>query len=85
MKNAGPVEEKHQLWLDTPDTEKNKPSLPLLYDLKVIEKVCTQYGKFGTMNDEDGSVLEVIENDSGEVRTDHSRFSVVGSRERDDK
>ena len=64
-KNAGPVEEKHQLWLDTPDTEKNKPSLPLLYDLKVVEKVGTQYGKFGTilLNDEDGSVLEVIEND----------------------
>ena len=40
-KNAGPVEGKHQLWLDTPDTEKNKPSLPKLLQFKVPQKVGT--------------------------------------------
>ena len=64
-KNAGPVEEKHQLWLDTPDTENNKPSLPKLINLKVHEKVTDQYRMFGILllNDEDGCRLAELDND----------------------
>ena len=64
-KNAGPVEEKHQLWLDTPDTEKNKPSLPKLLQFKVPQKVGTNYLNFGIflLNDEDGSQIQIIDND----------------------
>ena len=64
-KNAGPVEEKHQLWLDTPDTENNKPSLPKLLQFKVHEKVGDRYAEFGLLllNDEDGCYLAELEND----------------------
>ena len=64
-KNAGPVEGKHQLWLDTPDTEKNKPSLPKLLQFKVPQKVGTNYLNFGIflLNDKDGSQIQVIDND----------------------
>ena len=64
-KNAGPVEEKHQLWLDTPDTEKNKPSLPKLLQFKVPQKVGTRYSDFGIflLNDDDGTQIQILEND----------------------
>ena len=65
-KNAGPVEKKHQLWLDTPITETMKQSLPKLLKFKNIpEKVGSNYYSFGVflLNDEDGYLLDVIEND----------------------
>ena len=64
-KNAGPVEMKHQLWLDTPITETMKPSLPKLLDFNIPEKVGSNYYNFGIflLNDEDGCLLDVIEND----------------------
>ena len=64
-KNAGPVAEKHQLWLDTPETEKNKPSLPKLLHFKVPQKVGTRYSDFGIflLNDDDGTQIQILEND----------------------
>ena len=64
-KNTGTVQKKHQLWLDTPDTENNKPSLPKLINLKVHEKVTDQYRMFGILllNDEDGCRLAELDND----------------------
>ena len=64
-KNAGPVEKKHRLWLDTPVTETMKPSLPKLFDLKVHQKVADRYRSFGIilLNDEDGCHLAELEND----------------------
>ena len=64
-KNAGPVAEKHQLWLNSPDTEENKPSLPKLLDFKVHEKVGDRYAEFGLLllNDEDGCYLAELEKD----------------------
>ena len=64
-KNEGPVEKKHQLWLDTPITETMKPSLPKLLDFNIPEKVGSNYYNFGIflLNDEDGCLLDVIEND----------------------
>ena len=64
-KNAGPVEKKHRLWLDTPVTETMKPSLPKLLDFNIPEKVGSNYYNFGIflLNDEDGCLLDVIEND----------------------
>ena len=46
-------------------TEKIKPTLPLLYEWKVHEKVGTEYLIFGTilLNDEDGSLLKTIQDD----------------------
>ena len=46
-------------------TEKTKPTLPLLYNWKVHEKVGTEYLIFGTilLNDEDGSLLKTIQDD----------------------
>ena len=45
--------------------EKTKPTLPLLYNLKVHENVGIHYHIFGTilLNDEDGSLLETIQDD----------------------
>ena len=64
-KNAGPVEKKQRLWLDTPVTETMKPSLPKLLDFNIPEKVGSNYYNFGIflLNDEDGCLLDVIEND----------------------
>ena len=64
-KNAGPVENKHRLWLDTPVTETMKPSLPKLLDFKVHQKVADRYRSFGIilLNDEDGCHLAELEND----------------------
>ena len=64
-KNAGPVEKKHRLWLDTPVTETMKPSLPKLLDFKVHQKVADRYRSFGIilLNDEDGCHIAELEND----------------------
>ena len=50
---------------EEPVTEKTKPSLPLLYEWKVHEKVGTEYLIFRTilLNDEDGSLLKTIQDD----------------------
>ena len=50
---------------EEPVTEKTKPTLPLLYNWKVHEKVGTEYLIFGTilLNDEDGSLLKTIQDD----------------------
>ena len=64
-KNAGPVEKKHQLWLDAPITETMKPSLPKLLKFNIPEKVGSNCYYFGILllNDEDACLLDVIEND----------------------
>ena len=64
-KNTGAVQKKYQLWFDTPDTEKYKPSLPKLLQFKVPQKVGTNCLKFGIflLNDEDGSQIQIIDND----------------------
>ena len=50
---------------EEPVMEKTKPTLPLLYNLKVHEKVGIHYHIFGTilLNDEDGFILETIQDD----------------------
>ena len=64
-RNAGPVEMKHTMWLDSPVTETIKPSLPKLLQFNIPEKVASNYYNFGIflLKDEDGCVLDVIEND----------------------
>ena len=64
-KSVGAALEKHTMWLDTPVAEKEKPSLPKLYELAVPEKVGAQYAAFGTilLNDDDGSLIEAMEVD----------------------
>lgn len=64
-RSVGAVEDKHLLWLDTPVSEKEKPSLPLLYDLKVPNTVGIKYRQFGTLllDDTDGTRVDVIEKD----------------------
>ena len=61
----GAALEKHMMWLDTPVTEKDKPSLPKLLELDVPEHVGVLYRKFGTflLNDFTGSLIDAIEND----------------------
>ena len=63
--NVGAAEKKHTMWLDSPMTETMKPSLPKLLEFKVPEKVGSNYSIFGVilLNDEDGGLLDVIEND----------------------
>ena len=50
---------------EEPVTEKTKPTLPFLYNLKVHEKVGSEYLIFGTvlLNDEDGSLLKTLQDD----------------------
>ena len=64
-KSVGAALEKHKMWLDTPVAEKEKPSLPKLYELEVPEKAGAQYEVFGMilLNDDDGSLIEAIEVD----------------------
>ena len=63
--DVGAAEKKHIMWLDTPITETMKPSLPKLLDFNIPEKVGSNYYNFGIflLNDEDGCLLDVIEND----------------------
>ena len=62
-KNVGPAEDKHRVWLETPVTEKEKPSLPKLLDLKIPEIVGADYREFGIflLNDTTGSKVDSIE------------------------
>ena len=46
--SVGPASDHLLLWLDAPVTETEKPSLPKLLDLEVVEKIGTEYKKFGT-------------------------------------
>ena len=64
-KNAGAVEKKHQLWLDSPDTESRKPSLPKLLEFQLHQKVVSDYTLFGIhlLNDRDGCRLAELDND----------------------
>ena len=64
-KDVGAAEKKHIMWLDTSVAEIMKPSLPKLLQFKVPQKVGTRYSDFGIflLNDEDGSQIQVLEND----------------------
>ena len=64
-RSVGAALEKHTMWLDTPVTEVDKPSLPKLLTFKVPEKVGARFEGFGCLllNDDDGCIMEVIEHD----------------------
>ena len=64
-KSVGAALEQHTMWLDTPVTEKKKPSLPKLLELYVPTKVGAHYREFGIflLSDKDGCLVDVIEND----------------------
>ena len=63
--DVGAAEKKHIMWLDTSVTETMKPSLPKLLHFNVPTKVVSKYYEFGILllNDEDGCLLDVMEND----------------------
>ena len=63
--DVGAAEKKHIMWLDTSLTETMKPSMPKLLQFNVPTKVGSKYYNFGVilLNDEDGCLLDVIEND----------------------
>ena len=64
--SVGEPSEHHMMWLDTPATETEKPSLPKLLKLNVVEGVGANFLSFGTLllNDETGCLMDAIENDS---------------------
>ena len=53
------------MWLEAPAAETEKPSLPKLLTLNILEAVGTNYRTFGTflLNDETGSLVDAIEHD----------------------
>ena len=53
------------MWLEAPTAEAEKPSLPKLLTLNILEAVGTNYRTFGTflLNDETGSLVDAIEHD----------------------
>jgi hypothetical protein len=61
--SAGEAQKEYMLLLVPPVTEKDKPSLPKLFKLKVHEKVSKNYAFFGTLllKDDDGSLVDAIE------------------------
>ena len=63
--SVGPASDHHLLWLDAPATETEKPSLPKLLDLEVVEKIGTEYEKFGTflLKDDTGVLVDAIKHD----------------------
>ena len=63
--SVGPANDHHLLWLDAPATETEKPSLPKLHDLEVVEKIGTEYEKFGTflLKDVKGVLVDAIKHD----------------------
>ena len=69
--SVGPAADHHLLWLDTPATETETPSLPKLLKLNILNEVGPNYKIFGTflLLDETGIVVEAIEND---YRTTHN-------------
>ena len=64
-RTVGLAQEKHTIWLDIPDAEKEKPSLVQFQHLNVSETVGADYRKFGTLllNDGNGKIVETIEHD----------------------
>ena len=65
-KNVGPAEDKHRVWLETPVTEKEKPSLSKLLLLNVPECIGAKYRWFGTFLLNDGTLVDTIEYDCHE-------------------
>ena len=63
--SVGPASDHYLLWLNVPATETEKPSLPKLLDLEVIEKIGTEYEKFGTflLKDDKGVLVDAIKHD----------------------
>ena len=63
--SVGPASDHHLLWLDAPATETEKPSLPKLHDLEVVEKIGTKYKIFGTflLKDDTGDLVDTIKHD----------------------
>ena len=59
---VGPATDHHLLWLDTPATETETPSLPKLLELDIHKGVGPNYKIFGTflLRDETGMVVEGI-------------------------
>ena len=68
---VGPATDHHVLWLDTPATETETPSLPKLLELDIHKDVGPNYKIFGTflLCDKTGMVVKTIENDQ---RTAHN-------------
>ena len=68
---VGPATNHHLLWLDTPVTETETPSLPKLLELDIHKDVGPNYNTFGTflLRDKTGMVVKTIENDQ---RTAHN-------------
>ena len=64
-KSVGAALEQHTMWLDTPLAEKDKPSLPKLLELDILQKIGTNYNDLGTflLKDETGCLVDVIEKD----------------------
>ena len=60
--SVGPATDHHLLWLDTPATEAETPSLPKLLELNIHKDVGPNYKIFGTflLRDETGMVVEGI-------------------------
>ena len=65
MESVGLTLGKHKIWLETPEIEREKPSLPKLYLLNVPERVGVDYRIFGTLllNDVNGTLVDAIEHD----------------------
>ena len=63
--SVGAASEHHIMWLDTPATETEKPSLPKLLKLNVVEGVGTNFMSLGTflLNDDTGCLMDAIEHD----------------------
>ena len=59
---VGPATDRHLLWLDTPATETETPSLPKLLELDIHKDVGPNYKIFGTflLRDKTGMVVEGI-------------------------
>ena len=59
------VTDHHLMWLKAPATETEKPSLPKLLKLNVVEDVGTNYLTLGVLllNDETGVLVDSIEHD----------------------
>ena len=63
--SAGAAENKHEVWLEAPVVEQEKPSLPKLLGLNVPLNVGVNFFQFGVLllNDEYGTLVEILEHD----------------------
>ena len=68
---VGLATDHHLLWVDTPITETETPSLPKLLELDIHKDVGPNFNSFGTslLRDKTGMVVKTIENDH---RTAHN-------------